>query len=111
MRVPLPPQCDEQDPVFEEVLTALKFPLAHRSRIRTTNLLERLFGEGRRRTKIIPRFTSEASGLSLVFAVLVDASENWRGVRMKPYLQQRLRQIQKDPDSSWEDPDLARLAA
>lgn len=96
---------------LEEVLTALKFPLAHRSRIRTTNLLERLFGEGRRRTKVIPRFTSEASGLSLVFAVLVDASGNWRGVRMKPYLQQRLRQMQKDPDSSWEDPDLARLAA
>ena len=63
-----------------EVLTALKFPLVHRARIRTTNLLERLFGEGRRRTKIIPRFTSEASGLSLVFAVLVDASEGWRGV-------------------------------
>ncbi len=59
----------------------------------TTNLLERLFGEARRRTKIIPRFTSEASGLSLVFAVLVDASEGWRGVRMKPYLEKRLRQL------------------
>ena len=94
-----------------EVLTALKFPLVHRARIRTTNLLERLFGEGRRRTKIIPRFSSEASGLSLVFAVLVDASEGWRGVRMKPYLEQRLRQIAKDPESTWEDPDLARLAA
>ena len=96
---------------LEEVLTALKFPLVHRARIRTTNLLERLFGEGRRRTKIIPRFTSEASGLSLVFAVLVDASEGWRGVRMKPYLKQRLRQMAKDPESTWEDPDLARLAA
>ena len=113
-----------------EVLTALKFPLVHRARIRTTNLLERLFGEGRRRTiylcgarrqEIIPRFSSEASGLSLVFAVLVDASEGWRGVpacgshadrRMKPYLeQQRLRQMAKDPESTWEDPDLARLAA
>ena len=113
---------------LEEVLTALKFPLVHRARIRTTNLLERLFGEGRRRTiylcgarrqEIIPRFSSEASGLSLVFAVLVDASEGWRGVpacashadrRMKPYLEQRLRQIAKDPESTWEDPDLARLA-
>ena len=89
-------KCLGQD--LEEVLTALKFPLVHRARIRTTNLLERLFGEGRRRTKIIPRFTSEASGLSLVFAVLVDASEGWRGVRMKPYLEQRLRQMAKDPE-------------
>ena len=31
---------------------------------------------------------------------------------MKPYLeQQRLRQMAKDPESTWEDPDLARLAA
>ena len=102
-------KCLEQD--LEESLTALKFPLVHRIRIRTTNLFERLFGEARRRTKIIPRFTSGASGLSLVFAVLIDASEGWRGVPMKPYLEKRLRQIATDPDSTWEDPDLARLAA
>jgi len=102
-------KCLEQG--LEETLTALKFPLVHRPRIRTTNLLERLFGEGRRRTKIIPRFHSESSGLSLVFAVLVDASEGWRGVRIQPYLTERLHQMAVDPDSPWEDPDLARLAA
>jgi hypothetical protein len=32
----------------------LRFPLAHRWVIRTTNLLERLFGEERRRAKVIP---------------------------------------------------------
>lgn len=102
-------KCLERD--LEETLTALRFPLAHRIQIRTTNLLERLFGEGKRRTKIIPRFTSEASGLSLVFAVLVDASEDWRGVRMKPYIEERLKQMVVDPGSDWEDPDLKRLAA
>ena len=102
-------KCLAQD--LEETLTALKFPFLHRRQIRTTNLLERLFGEGRRRTKIIPRFTSEASGLSLVFAVLVDASEDWRGVRVKPYIAERLRQMVVAPDSPWEDPDLAKLAA
>ena len=102
-------KCLERD--LEETLTALRFPFAHRIQIRTTNLLERLFGEGKRRTKIIPRFTSEASGLSLVFAVLVDASEGWRGVRMKPYIEERLKQMAVDPGSDWEDPDLKRLAA
>jgi transposase-like protein len=96
---------------LEECLTALKFPFLHRRQIRTTNLLERLFGEGKRRTKIIPRFSSEASGLSLMFAVLVDASEGWRGVRIKPYIEARLKQMAVDPDSAWEDPDLAKLAA
>ncbi len=102
-------KCLEKD--LEECLTALKFPFAHRVQIRTTNLLERLFGEGKRRTKIIPRFTSEASGLSLIFAVLVDASEGWRGVRMKPYLEARLKQMIDDPESSWDDPDLEQIAA
>ena len=37
-------KCLEQD--LEETLSALKFPLMHRVRIRTSNLLERLFGEG-----------------------------------------------------------------
>ena len=67
---------------LEECLTALRFPEAHRKRIRTTNLLERLFGEGQRRAKVIPRFMSEKSGLSLMFAVLVDASAGWRGVKV-----------------------------
>jgi transposase-like protein len=102
-------KCLERD--LEECLTALKFPFAHRVQIRTTNLLERLFGEGKRRTKVIPRFSSEASGLSLVFAVLVDASEGWRGVRMKPYLAERLKQMTETPDSEWEDPDLRSVAA
>jgi len=102
-------KCLEHD--LEESLTALKFPFLHRRQIRTTNLLERLFGEGRRRTKVIPRFTSETSGLSLVFAVLVDASEGWRGVRMKNYIEERLRQMSADPESPWDDPDLLKLVA
>jgi putative transposase len=39
---------------FEACIAHLRFPLAHRRSIRTTNLLERLFGEERRRTKVIP---------------------------------------------------------
>jgi transposase-like protein len=102
-------KCLERD--LEECLTVLKFPFAHWRKIRTTNLLERLFGEGKRRTKVIPKFTSESSGMMLLFAVLVDASEGWRGVRMPPHVLHRLEQIAVDPDSEWVDPDLARLAA
>jgi putative transposase len=39
---------------FEACIAHLRFPLAHRRSIRTTHLLERLFGEERRRTKVIP---------------------------------------------------------
>jgi putative transposase len=75
---------------LEECLTALRFPETHRKRIRTTNLLERLFGEGQRRAKVIPRFMSEKSGLSLMFAVLVDASASWRGVKVTPAIRREL---------------------
>ena len=41
-------ECLERD--LEECVTYLRFPAAHHRRIRTTNRLERLMGEGRRRT-------------------------------------------------------------
>ena len=75
---------------LEEVLTALRFPESHRKRTRTTNLMERLFGEGRRRAKVVPRFMTERSGLSLLFAVLVDASASWRGVKLTPSVNREL---------------------
>ncbi len=61
-----------------------RIPSVHHVRIRTTNRLERLNGEGRRRTKVIPRFPTERSCLSLLFATLVTASKRWRGVKMTP---------------------------
>lgn len=48
----------------------LRYPLCHRRRWRSTNLLERSLGEVRRRTKVIGRFPGETSCLSLCWAVL-----------------------------------------
>jgi putative transposase len=81
---------------LEECLTALRFPERHRKRIRTTNLLERLFGEGRRRSKIVPRFMNEGSGLSLMFAVLVDASASWHGVKINAAMLHQLKALQSN---------------
>jgi putative transposase len=78
---------------LEECLTVLRFPEMRRKRIRTTNLLERLFGEGQRRSKVIPRFMNERSGLSLMFAVLVDASAAWRGVKITPAISQEVEAL------------------
>jgi len=62
----------------------------HQKRLRTTNLIERTFGESRRRTKVIPRFPTERSCLALVFASLLTASQQWRGIQMTP---RALRQL------------------
>ena len=60
--------------------THLHFPVEHRERVRHTNLLERTFGESRRRVKVIGRLPGENSCLSLVWAVLDRASVGWRGI-------------------------------
>jgi transposase-like protein len=52
--------------------------------VRTTNALERLIEEGRRRTKVLGALPNEKAGPSLVHAVLVDVSKRWRGIRIIP---------------------------
>jgi putative transposase len=55
---------------LEALCVHLRYPLKHRRRFRSTNLLERSLGEVRRRTKVIGRFPGESSCLSLCWAVL-----------------------------------------
>jgi putative transposase len=64
-------------------------------RIRTTNRLERLNGESRRRTKVIPRFPTERSCLTLLYASLVTASKRWRGVSMTAKIAQQLQALRQ----------------
>jgi transposase-like protein len=69
------------DDDFDACIAHLRFPLAHRRAIRTTNLLVRLFGEERRHTKIIPHAFGERAVLKLIYAALIRAGERWRGLR------------------------------
>ena len=49
--------------------------------ITTTNLVERSFGEENRRSKVIPRFFTEKSGLKLVYSVLIRVAQGWNKVK------------------------------
>jgi len=88
-RYPAAMECLERD--LEECITYLRFPEEHHRRLRTTNRIERLNGETRRRTKVIPRFPTERSCLSLLYATLITASKHWRGIPMTAAI---LRQLQ-----------------
>lgn len=57
--------------------SVFSFPLEHRKSIRTSNSLERVNKEIRRRTKVIGVFPNEASCLRLVSALLIEISEDW----------------------------------
>jgi putative transposase len=61
----------------EECLTCLAFPESHRRRIRTTNGLERLNQEIKRRTRVVRIFPNQEACLRLVTALAVEQSEDW----------------------------------
>ena len=60
-----------------EGLTVFALPVNQRRRMRTSNMLERLNRELKRRTRVATLFPNEASLLRLVSAVLVEVSEEW----------------------------------
>jgi transposase-like protein len=60
-----------------EALTVFALPPAQRRRLRTSNLLERLSREIKRRTRVATLFPNQASLLRLVSAVLIEVSEEW----------------------------------
>jgi transposase-like protein len=60
-----------------EALTVLELPAAHRRKLRTTNMLERINKEIKRRTRVATLFPNEQAALRLVNAVLVEISEEW----------------------------------
>jgi transposase-like protein len=83
---------------FEACIAHLRFPLAHRRAIRTTNLLERLFGEERRRTKVIPHAFGERAVLKLMYAALIRAAERWRGLKVTEFDSRQIKAIRLELD-------------
>jgi transposase-like protein len=76
-------------------LNHLRMPAAQRKAVRTTNLIERGFGEQKRRTKVIPRFFTEKSCLKLAFTSLLRASDNWKRVTMTDVEREEIKQLRK----------------
>jgi putative transposase len=81
---------------LDELVAHLHYPRAHWPRIRHTNLIERTFGETRRRVKVIGRLPGERSALSLLFAVLDRAAGGWRGITYTPADVRLLQMIRRD---------------
>ena len=61
-----------------EGLTVFLLPKAHRLRMRTSNSLERLNREIKRRTRVVSLFPNEASLLRLASALLVETDDDWQ---------------------------------
>jgi transposase-like protein len=62
---------------ISEGLTCLSFPQKHRKKIRTSNGIERINREVKRRTRVAVLFPNDASALRLVTAVIMEIHEEW----------------------------------
>jgi putative transposase len=77
-----------------EGLAVFALPSKHRKRMRTTNMLERLHEEIKRRTRVARLFPNEASLLRLVSAIEMEISEDW--IAGKRYLDMTVEMENED---------------
>ena len=72
-----PKLCQWVEDNIEETLTYYRLPLAHHKHMKSTNMLERLNQELKRRTHVVRIFPNSESCLRLVRALAVETHENW----------------------------------
>jgi putative transposase len=72
-----PKLCDWVEGNIEETLTFYRLPRQHHKNLKSTNLLERLNEEIKRRTLVVRIFPNTAACLRLVRALAVEMHENW----------------------------------
>ena len=92
--------CFEDD--FEACIAHLRMPITHRRAIRTTNLLERLFVEERRRLKIIPNAFGEKPVLKLMFGAMIRAAERWRAIEVTDFERRQMAAVRQELDQEYE---------
>lgn len=73
-----PEMAEKLETECEQVLTVFHFPEEHRKKLRTTNALERLNQEFKRRSRVIRIFPNRASCLRLICALAMETNEEWQ---------------------------------
>ena len=71
---------------IEECLTVIDCPPEVQRRLRTSNIMESINRQLKRRTNVISIFPSEASLLRIVTAKAMDLSDEWEGISGKSYI-------------------------
>jgi transposase-like protein len=85
------------DDAETDVLAYMSFPLAHRAKLHSTNPLERVNGEIKRRTEVVGIFPNEAAITRLAGAILLEQNDEWAVQRPRYMTRETIAPISDDP--------------
>jgi putative transposase len=97
LRAKLPKLAALMDEAEQDVLAYMTFPAAHRAKLHSTNPIERLNGEIKRRTEVVGIFPNEAAITRLVGAILLEQNDEWAVQRARYMTLETIAPLSDDP--------------
>lgn len=85
---------DDAEP---DVLAYMTFPKEHRAKLHSTNPIERLNGEIKRRTDVVGIFPNDAAITRLVGALLLEQNDEWAVQRARYMTLETMAPLSDDP--------------
>jgi transposase-like protein len=97
LRAKLPKLAALMDDAEPDVLAYMSFPAPHRAKLHSTNPIERLNGEIKRRTEVVGIFPNEAAIVRLVGAILLEQNDEWAVQRARYMTLETIAPLSDDP--------------
>lgn len=97
LRPKIPKLSALMDSAEHDVLAFMAFPQAHRTKLHSTNPIERLNGEIKRRTNVVGIFPNEPAITRLIGAILMEQSDEWAVQRGRYMTLETLAPLSDDP--------------
>jgi transposase-like protein len=97
LRPRVPKLAAMMDEAEADVLAFMSFPAAHRPKLHSTNPIERLNGEIKRRTEVVGIFPNEEAIVRLVGAILLEQNDEWAVQRARYMSLETIAPLSDDP--------------
>jgi transposase-like protein len=97
LRSSVPKRAALMDQAEPDVLAYMSFPAAHRVKLHSTNPLERLNGEIKRRTEVVGIFPNEVAITRLVGAILLEQNDEWAVQRARNMTRETMTEMLEPP--------------
>jgi len=100
LRPKVPKLAELMDAAERDVLAYMDVPREHRAKLHSTNPIERLNGEIKRRTDVVGIFPNEAAITRLIGAILLEQSDEWATQRARYRTRETIGTVNDNPTVS-----------